>query len=92
MKFLRSFNQALVEAVDYYKAIDPRLAKRFVDAVDEAQKSIDAFPKIGRLIKNGRECLLRDFPYSFCYQEELDGNLVASTLFHYKKSGERISQ
>jgi len=92
MKFLRSFNQALVKAVDYYKAIDPKLANRFVDAVDAAVKSVIEFPRIGRQIKNGREYLLKGFPYSFCYQEDFEGNLAASTLFHYKKSGERISQ
>lgn len=90
MRFLRSFHVSFHQAVDYYSAIDRRLAQRFIDAVENAQRDIMQFPKIGRAIKHGREYLLNGFPYSFCYQEDSGGEPLAVRLFHYKQNGPRI--
>jgi len=90
MKFLRSFNKSFLGAVNYYAAIDKNLARRFIDAVDRAQKEIERFPKIGRAIKNYRVVLLTTFPYSFCYDEDLEGEPVALVLFHHKQKEPRI--
>ena len=91
MRFFRSFHVSFHHAVHYYEAIDKKLARRLIEAVDRAQRDIIRFPKIGKQIKNGREYLLTGFPYSFCYQEDLDGEPVAVRLFHYKQNGPRIS-
>lgn len=85
MKYLSTFNQGLFDAIAHYKAIDPVLAKRFVEAVDQARIHIERFPKSGNQRKNFRSWLIRDFPYRFCYRENLDGELVAITLFHHRQ-------
>jgi len=90
MRFLRSFHVSFHCAVDYYNAIDKSIARRFIAAVDRAQRDIVRFPKIGKPIKNGREYLLSGFPYSFCYQEDLEDEPVAVRLFHYKQDGPRL--
>ena len=90
MRFLRSFHVSFHCVVDYYNAIDRRLARRFIDAVDKAQADIVRFPKIGKPIKNGREYLLGEFPYSFCYAEDLEGEPVAIRLCHCRQGGPKI--
>ena len=77
-------------AVNHYDAIDKNIARRFIDAADRAQRNIVRFPQIGKPIKNGREYLLRDFPYSLCYLGDLDGEPVAVRLFHYKQVGPKL--
>ncbi|MDR3574874.1 MAG: hypothetical protein P4L50_13505 [Anaerolineaceae bacterium] len=76
--------------MDYYDTIDKKVARRFIDAVDRAQRDIVRFPKIGRPIRKGRERLLKGFPYGFCYWEDLAGESVAVRLFHYKQAGPKI--
>jgi plasmid stabilization system protein ParE len=90
MKYLSTFNESLFHAVDYYRTIDKKLAIRFFDAVDEAKRQISQFPKIGKLVGGYRVFILRDFPYSFCYREDFEGEIVAVLLFHHKQSGPGI--
>ena len=86
MKYLGPFSSALFEAIDYYKGIDPLLAQRFVKAIDEAKDGIVRYPKIGKQMRGFRRVMLREFPYAFCYKEDLDGELVAVILFHFKRN------
>ena len=90
MRFPRSFHVTFRSAVNYYDAIDKKVARRLIHAVDRAQRDIVRFPKIAKPIKNGREYLPAGFPYSFCYLEDLDGEPVAVRLFHYKQAGPKI--
>lgn len=90
MKFLTTFSEDFLNAVDYYAAIDKKLARRFIEAVDCAQREIIRFPKIGKPAKNYRAFLLQEFPYSICYREDLEGDLVALVLFHHKQKEPRI--
>lgn len=85
MRFLRSFHESFHCAVDYYDAIDKNLARRFIDAVDQAQHDIERFQKLGRPIGKFRLLSLKGFPYRFCYQADFEGELVAVVLFHHKQ-------
>jgi plasmid stabilization system protein ParE len=85
MKYLSTFSDSLYQAIDRYHAIDKKLARRFVEAVDHATQEVIRFPKIGRLKGRYRKLPVRDFPYQFCYSENLDGELVALVLFHNKQ-------
>ncbi len=85
MIFLRSFNRTFETAVEYYLAADKSVARRFIDAVDHAQKQIVRFPKIGKFLKSYRALSLTGFPYSFCYSETLEGEPVAIVLYHHKQ-------
>ena len=85
MRFLTTFSESFLQAVDYYAAIDSKLARRFIETVDRAQRKIAQFPKLGKPAKNYRALLLQEFPYSICYREDLDGEFVALVLFHHKQ-------
>ena len=34
---------------------------------------------------------LQEFPYRYCYKEDIEGDLVAVVLFHYKQRRPKIS-
>jgi hypothetical protein len=90
MKYSSIFNESLFQAVEYYGNIDRRLALRFFEAVDRAKREIGRFPKIGKPMGKFRGLHLKEFPYRFCYQENLDGELVALVLYHTKQKQPRI--
>lgn len=90
MRFLRSFHESFHDAVDYYAAIDKKVALRLIAAVERAQRDIVQFPKSGKPIKHGRAFLLKGFPYSFCYMEDLDGEPVAVRLYHHKRQDPKV--
>jgi len=85
MKYLSTFNESLFRAIEHYSAIDKNLARRFVEAVDQAREEIIRFPKIGKQAATYRKLIIQDFPYRFCYRENLDGELVAVVLYHHKQ-------
>jgi plasmid stabilization system protein ParE len=85
MIYLKSFNESLCLAVDYYNAIDRKVATRFVNEVDTALRQISKFPKSGRAFPKYRTMMLKEFPYSICYCEHTDGNLYGLVLFHHKQ-------
>jgi plasmid stabilization system protein ParE len=90
MKFLSTFNKSFNEAVDHYAEIDRKVARRFIKAVDAAQRQITAHPKAGHQIKKYRVVLIQGFPYSFCYHDDLDGEVVALVLFHHKQREPKV--
>jgi len=85
MKYLSTFSQSLVQAVDYYTAIDKKLALRFFESVEHAKREIIRFHKSGKLANGYRSLLLKNFPYKFCYRENMEGELVGVVLFHLKQ-------
>ena len=85
MIYLRQFNDSFCEGIEYYNSIHPKLAARFVAAVDLALGQIMKYPKIGRQFRNYRAYLLKDFPYSICYSESSEGELRGLVLFHHKQ-------
>jgi hypothetical protein len=86
MRPLTTFTASFLVAVHYYSAIDKPLALRFIEAVDKARDEIMRFPSIGRVSGKYRVLPVKGFPYNFCYSDDLDGELVAITLFHHKQS------
>ena len=90
MKNISVFSKSLFEAVAHYHAIDIKLSRQFVQAVDEAKQMIARFPKIGKLARGYRYLLLNNFPYRLCYREDLDGEIVLITLFHFKQLEPRV--
>jgi hypothetical protein len=47
MKYLSTFNESLFQAVECYQAMDNGLAKRFLEAVEQAKREIRQFrPRI----------------------------------------------
>lgn len=91
MIYLQSFNESFCRAVEYYNAIHPKLATRFVNEVDAALQRISKFPKIGRALPKYRAWMLKEFPYSICYCEHADGNLYGLVLFHHKQKEPHLS-
>ena len=90
MKYSSIFNESLFQAIKYYGEIDKRIALHFFEAVNHAKREIIRFPKIGKTMGKFRSLHLKGFPYRFCYQENLDGELVALVLFHTKQKEPRI--
>jgi plasmid stabilization system protein ParE len=64
MIYLRPFNDSFCRAVDFYNAIHPKLATRFVKEVEAALEQISKYPKIGRAFPKYRAWMLKEFPYS----------------------------
>jgi len=90
MKYLKSFHASLQNAVDFYALEDKTVARRFIAAIEDAERKIAAFPKIGKRMGEFRGFHLQEFPFRYCYKEDLDGGLVAVVLFHYKQMGPKI--
>lgn len=63
-----SVKNDILEAVDYYKKINPELAVQFLDRIREAKTFISRTP-LGFQIKynNVRTLLLKQFPYHIHY-------------------------
>jgi hypothetical protein len=57
-----------------------------IESVDKAHDEIVRFPTIGRMSGKYRVLRVKGFPYNFCYSDDLDGELVAITLFHHKQN------
>lgn len=81
-----TFHDSFFRAVDYYAAIDGRLATRFIDVVERAKRDIARFPGVGRTHKTYRALPLKDFPYSICYCETAQRGIVCLVLYHHKQS------
>ena len=82
MRFLSTFEDSFAITVDYYKSIDQPLARRFIDAVDEAMNQIDRFPKIGKQTSSYRLLPVKGFPFSFCYDIDAKGP-IGLVLHHH---------
>jgi len=85
MRYLKSFHVSLQNAVDFYALENRAVARRFIAAIEDAERKIARFPRIGRLMGEFRGVHLQEFPYRYCYKEDVDGDLVAVVLFHYKQ-------
>jgi len=81
------FFESFFRAVVYYSAIDKKLAQRFIEAVEDVKRRVNAFPNAGKLRDGYRMVFLKDFPYRFCYLENVEGQIVALVLFHFKQKG-----
>ena len=91
MKSISYFVERFAVAVEYSRAVAPKAARNFIAAFERAKQMISRFPKIGTSKGDYRYLPLKDFPYRVCYVEDLEGQLVLVTLFHYKQKEPHIS-
>lgn len=92
MRPLTTFTESFLVAIRYYASIEKPLALRFIEAVDKTRDEIIRFPTIGRVSGKYRMLRVKGFPYNFCYTDQLDGELVAITLFHHKQNDPESGQ
>lgn len=58
----------IINAIDYYKSINPKLAKQFLFRLKEAKTYIAEYPNgFQKKYKNARTLLLKQFPYHIHY-------------------------
>lgn len=69
----------LLEAVQYYAEIEAGLARRFLDAAEQARDEILRFPEAAPLVTSRiRRKTLGGFPYSFFYRlTEAEARILA---------------
>jgi plasmid stabilization system protein ParE len=76
--------EALAEyegAALHYATRDPRVAARFIEAVEDAVRRIRATPTRWRIVEQDiRRCLLRVFPYAILYTIERDRVLIVAVM------------
>lgn len=78
----------IIEAVEYFLSVNPALADRFLDSIEEAKQRILNAPK-GFQIKydeNVRTVLLKPFDYHIYYLVE--GNVITILAILHAHSGE----
>ena len=77
-----------LEAVRYYKAIDPKLATRLVDEFDAALRRISLFPRGWKPIgPKLRQCSLKVFPYVVIYAVTEDEIVIVALANTHRKPG-----
>lgn len=65
VRFHDAAREELIAEASYYASISPRLAERFVDAVEQATRLASRFPEMGSPYKFGtRRVFPGRFPYS----------------------------
>ncbi len=69
------------EAARYYKAISPRLGRRFSDAVSGTLQRIIINPTMFRIVeKDVRKCRVPRFPYGVLYQIKGDHVWIVAVM------------
>jgi plasmid stabilization system protein ParE len=91
MKSISYFEEQFIAAVDYHRTNDPHVALEFIAALERAKDMISRFPKIGTQKSGYRYLPLKKFPYQVCYSDNLNGEVVLVTLFHYRQKEMRIA-
>ena len=88
---VRHLAEALQEAAvatDYYRAVGPDLADRFLDEIDAAVARIVANPGAWAPLGKGiRRCRLTRFPYSVVYRVEGDEIEVYAIAHQRRRPG-----
>lgn len=76
------------EATRYYAERDPRVAERFIAAVEEAIERILDSPTRWRIMdEDVRRCLTHVFPYGVLYTIEADFILVVAVMHCSREPG-----
>ena len=85
--YIPSVKLDLIEATEYYKKINPDLAKQFLQRVRQAKNSIVKNPLHFTIkYKNLRTILLKQFPYHIHFAINKDNNIVIYAIIcAYKK-------
>ena len=78
-----------VEAIQFYRKIDPRLAEDFITAIDEGILAIRANPRTWRALgKNIRRYLVRRFPFGIYYTHHVD-SVTIWAVFHLSQKPDK---
>ncbi|MGE3908295.1 MAG: type II toxin-antitoxin system RelE/ParE family toxin [Chloroflexota bacterium] len=76
------------QSVRYYAERDPQLARRFVEAVEDAIRRILDAPLAWRMLDDDvRRCLTRVFPYGVLYVVEADVILILAVMHGSREPG-----
>lgn len=79
VQYLPPVNSEAIEAVRYYKAIDPKLAVRLTQEFEAAVSRIAHFPQGWKpLGENLRQCTLKGFPYVVIYAVRDDDIVIVA--------------
>ncbi len=86
IKFLRTAQQELDQAIEYYNFELKGLGKIFLEEVLSALDRIGSFPDAwGKCSKRTRRCLTRRFPYGIIYQIRDDHILIIAVSNLHRK-------
>lgn len=82
----------IIDAVDYFFSINPKLAEDFLDRIEEAKQSILNTPK-GFVVKYSkvRTILLKQFDYHIYYITE-ENKIIILAILHAHIGEEKISK
>ena len=82
----------IIDAVDYFFSINPKLAEDFLDRIEEAKQSILNTPK-GFVVKYSkvRTILLKQFDYHIYYIIE-ENKIIILAILHAHIGEEKISK
>ncbi len=87
-RFVAAARVEFLDAVRYYADAQPRLGRRFTDAVEEAIARAAAFPDAGSPAgSNTRRVLVRGFPFSIYYRAESDSIVIFAVAHHARRPG-----
>jgi plasmid stabilization system protein ParE len=76
------------EAAIYYASVDPQLALRFIDAIEQAINLVVETPLRWLDLDDGiRRCLTRVFPYAILYSIEADYVLIVAVMHCSREPG-----
>jgi toxin ParE2 len=78
----------VIEAFNYYNAIDPKLAERLTQELEACIRRIVHFPQGWKLIApNLRQCVVKGFPYVVIYTaQDMDIVIIAFANTHRRPS------
>ncbi len=72
----------------YLENASPRIARKFVESLEEAAAQLAAYPAIGQSVSPRlRRLVLQKFPYSLIYQVETQRILIVAVAAHRRKPG-----
>lgn len=75
-----------IQATDYYRNISPQLARKFVDAFQEAMADIQLFPEMAEQTHpiGVRRAQMKKFPYSVLYLLDPDAIFIIAVAHHQR--------
>ena len=86
---IRWHGEAIEEAkaaASYYNEIQPRLAQRFLDELEDTLHRIQRYPHVYRLVEGEiRKCRIAHFPYGIIFRERPDAIEIIAVM-HLRRS------
>jgi plasmid stabilization system protein ParE len=80
--------QEMLESARFYETRSEGLGADFLDAVEEVTRSIQQFPKAGRIERlDVRRRLVPGFPFSVLYQVQGGRIFIAAVMHQHRRPG-----